>query len=167
MLRGIISPGSWKGAGSGREATVSSPEAELFFNRLSSGKLWRRCSGEIVVAGTGVLGGRGNSRLEVSANQVGEGLEKRIRSNRGLSLVLWAVSVRWPGAGFRREFRSEVHRRGAGRLNGGRRLGIRRPAGAFPPYRGIFSGVFFATAYLFDFVDYYVCGKRFLALISR
>ena len=47
-------------------------------------------------------------------------------------------------SGSRREFRIAGHRRGAGRLNGGRRLGRRRPGGAFPPYRGIFSGVFFA-----------------------
>jgi hypothetical protein len=64
-------------------------------------------------------------------------------------------------SGSRREFRSEVHRRGAGRLNGGRRLGRRRPAGAFPPYRGIFSGVFFAKVIFLILLIIRLAGSRF------
>ncbi len=47
-------------------------------------------------------------------------------------------------SGFRREFRIAGHRRGAGRLNGGRRFALAFAALRVPPYRGIFSGVFFA-----------------------
>ena len=46
-------------------------------------------------------------------------------------------------------------------------LGQTPPCGCFPALEGNFFGCFFCKGYLFDFVDYSVGGKRFLALISR